>query len=481
MATPPKVLIKRTDIPGRPPTGLLPGELAIEMATPTRLWVGVPANLDASEKKLLIDTAQVGGAYVGEMPPLFPGQGDFWFESDTGVLWLRYDDGTSTQWIQVNGGGGSSGGGGAGVWIGEAPPDLAEPGALWYESDTGIFSIYYDDGNTRQWVQVNGISMAGGGGGGTVDAYTKGESDARFVNLDGDAMTGHLGLPINPAANQAVRRDYVESAVTTVGNGKVSKTGDTMTGGLTINAAGAGIVLNKTASGQSSAIYGSLNAQNRWIVQIGDNAAESGEAGSNFLIQRYSNAGLPTAVLQIQRVNGNATFYSYLTAQGGLRSNAELTVVNGINRWQTDGSLVVSVAGYQPGGGMWGDSSDARIKTVNGNYEHGLAEIKQIQPVRYTFNNNDQVRTTRAEEEYVHPHQDVAGKEFIGVVAQDIEGVLPETVSQRAAIIDGQPVTDMRMFDGSPLVYALINAVKELSARIEALEAAAAPATAGKA
>lgn len=37
--------------------------------------------------------------------------------------------------------------------------------------------------------------------------------------------------------------------------------------------------------------------------------------------------------------------------------------------------------------------------------------------------------------------------------------------------IDGTEVTDLRSFDSGPLVYALINAIKELAARVEALEA----------
>jgi hypothetical protein len=57
MASPPKVLIKRTETPDSPPTGLVPGELAVEMAVPTRLWVGVPTALDPTAKKLLVDSS----------------------------------------------------------------------------------------------------------------------------------------------------------------------------------------------------------------------------------------------------------------------------------------------------------------------------------------------------------------------------------------------------------------------------------------
>jgi hypothetical protein len=71
----------------------------------------------------------------------------------------------------------------------------------------------------------------------------------------------------------------------------------------------------------------------------------------------------------------------------------------------------------------------------------------------------------------VHYQLAVDGTERIGMVAQEVEQVLPETVTQRGAYIDGQPVNDLRDFDPTNIIYALVNAVKELTARIETLEA----------
>jgi len=57
-----KVLIKRTSTPNSPPTALDPGELAVEMADPTKLWVGVPPAIGApGDMKLLYDSSDVGG------------------------------------------------------------------------------------------------------------------------------------------------------------------------------------------------------------------------------------------------------------------------------------------------------------------------------------------------------------------------------------------------------------------------------------
>ena len=41
--------------------------------------------------------------------------------------------------------------------ISDTPPASPANGALWYESDSGVLYIWYNDGNSSQWVQVGGI------------------------------------------------------------------------------------------------------------------------------------------------------------------------------------------------------------------------------------------------------------------------------------------------------------------------------------
>jgi hypothetical protein len=100
-----KIRIHRTAAPNKPPTNLDPGELSIEMRNPTRLWVGVPTDIDPSGKKLLLDVTAVHAATAAttQEPPSNPNQGALWYETDTGILWLYYDDGNTQQWVQVNG------------------------------------------------------------------------------------------------------------------------------------------------------------------------------------------------------------------------------------------------------------------------------------------------------------------------------------------------------------------------------------------
>lgn len=85
-----------------------------------------------------------------------------------------------------------------------------------------------------------------------------------YVKKIGDVMVGHLGLPAGPAAEQAVRKDYVDAAIGAIPppvavdiSGKVNRVGDTMTGVLVsagggeLNAAGSAPSFEVRSSGGS--------------------------------------------------------------------------------------------------------------------------------------------------------------------------------------------------------------------------------------
>ena len=206
------------------------------------------------------------------------------------------------------------------------------------------------------------------------------------------------------------------------------------------------VYLDKEASGNSASVRGRKGTLARWYMYLGDTSIETGSnVGSNFRLESYNDAGsatISTTALQIRRDNGNMT---------------------------------ISGEAYKPAGGSWQAVSDERVKTVLGSYEHGLQEIKALNPIRYKFKGNDtseQPDEGDAAPYEKSPHRMVAekGGEYIGLVAQDVEPVMPEMVSQIAAHIDGAAVNDLRQLDTSALVFALVNAVKELSARVEQLE-----------
>lgn len=107
----------------------------------------------------------------------------------------------------------------------------------------------------------------------------------------------------------------------------------------TISATGASITLSnaapvlfisKTASGQDTALLGQTGGLSRWLINLGNATAESGaNAGSNFAINRYSDAGsFIDTTFTIVRSTGAATFTGSLTA-ASLNTSTAPTAVSG--------------------------------------------------------------------------------------------------------------------------------------------------------
>lgn len=217
------------------------------------------------------------------------------------------------------------------------------------------------------------------------------------------------------------------SAPTALSNlGAVAKTGDTMNGALTIQpgSGNAALALRKPASGTAVTIVGATGISARWIFTLGNSIAESGSnAGSDFSLDRYDDSGnWLSSALSFARINGDMQ--------------------------------ISSGTAIKPGGGPFVAPSDLRLKTSIEPYETGLAEIEQLQPVTYEYNGTAGMPT---------------GERFHGIIADNV--TLPEAVGRVWLSNEGEP-TEYLTFDSTPLLYALVNSVKQLAAKVEALEAA---------
>jgi hypothetical protein len=125
---------------------------------------------------------------------------------------------------------------------------------------------------------------------------------------------------------------------------------------------------------------------------------------------------------------------------------------------------------------------------VQGDYAVGLDAVAQLRPVTFTYKGNDTTESpdhipsadgTKSKDALAvpypnSPHRQVAesSKTFHGLIAQEVEAIFPEMVTVRNGYIDGEQVNDIRDLDTTPLIFALINAIKELKARVETLEGA---------
>lgn len=133
--------------------------------------------------------------------------------------------------------------------------------------------------------------------------------------LDDLATTLNTVLPINMGGTGSNTGPGAADAI-----GAVKKTGDTMTGNLTISGASSPtLLLNWTGSPGSANVLSLHNGASRWLLSLGESAAESGSnAGSNFIIYRYSDAGtLIDAPFSITRSTGLTTLTA-LNVSGGL-------------------------------------------------------------------------------------------------------------------------------------------------------------------
>lgn len=145
------------------------------------------------------------------------------------------------------------------------------------------------------------------------------------------------------------------------------------------------------------------------------------------------------------------------------------------------GNLFITGQAYKPGGGVWADSSDARIKDVQGDYTQGLDAIIRLKPKVFKYKANERMITPRLRDapddaempELQSSHFDVIGKDFIGLVAQEVEEFFPEMVTKVPGIIDDERVDDLRVLDTTALIFALLNATRELHDRVLRLEGTA--------
>ena len=276
------------------------------------------------------------------------------------------------QRILLNFAGGSAGSAAA-TFIGDNPPSNPVKGQLWYESDSGSTYIYYDDGNSAQWVQIDGggggaegglyLPLVGGVMTGPVtlagnpatplEAAPKQYIDAADAALTaligqkiakgGDVMTGFLTLSANPTANlHAATKQYVDAgdtAAATATGLKVDRAGDTMTGHLFINRDYPTLVLDTNVGNNHGSLSWRAAGKARWQWQPGADAA------SDLQLLRFDDAGAFVDIpLKILRASGYAVWTGNQTIQkanpalvfdapGSGNVNGIYSRVAGVDRW----------------------------------------------------------------------------------------------------------------------------------------------------
>jgi hypothetical protein len=149
-------------------------------------------------------------------------------------------------------------------------------------------------------------------------------------------------------------------------------------------------------------------------------------------------------------VGGAGLFQIFDVTAGQARLNIAPSGNVGIGRVPTIYKLEVEGDALKTSGGnTWKTSSDERLKDITGEYERGLDAITSLRPVTFFYKQGN-------------PRGLPTNEENIGFIAQEVQEVFPEAVSEGP---DGY-----LDFNIHPVNVALVNSVRELKAENEALK-----------
>jgi len=331
---------------------------------------------------------------VSQTAPSSPTAGDLWYHSVQARLFVYYNDGSSAQWVDAapfN----IEGSGAASVSVGATAPVSPSDGDLWYNSNYGRLFIYYKDGTSDQWVDAAPFNFAGL----TTSTYTENS----FV-----AIAGQTSFSVT----------YEVGFVDVFLNGiRLSSSEYTAASGSTV-------VLNEAAA-EGDVVD---------IIEVATNRGPTGPQGA---------AG-ETTLAGIGTTSGTTAHFPVFVSGLGNTAPYISTTSNYFSFVPDSGTLSVnqlSVAGVATATDF-NSTSDINLKDNVKVIDDPLAKVMQINGV--SFNWKSTTGTSA------------------GVIAQDVEKVLPEIVH------DGSDGFKTLNYNG--LIGLLIEAVKEQNETIEVLK-----------
>ena len=206
---------------------------------------------------------------VSDTAPTNPSSGDLWWHSIQGQLKIYYDDGNSQHWVDTSGPNGTGGGSATSVTVSDTAPTSPSSGDLWYKSDEGQLKIYYNDGNSSQWVDTGGNSGTGGGGtpgGATVTTNDTAPTSPNDGDLWWKSDEGQLKVYYDDGNSQ----QWVDTAGGSGVNGINVKDDQGVPGGpwldlgvaTGLNFQGNGVQVNGTGNEKTVIIPGGIQVQN---------------------------------------------------------------------------------------------------------------------------------------------------------------------------------------------------------------------------
>jgi hypothetical protein len=235
----------------------------------------------------------------------------------------------------------------------------------------------------------------------------------------------------------------------TAANNAIYSTSSSALAAGTLPVAAGGTGQTTTAGIRSSLTLGTSDSVTFGKVTVATGSANGLVVGGSVTISESSGLGA----------------FNMASATSLYGSNTEAThSVAGAQNWvstSTTFTLGGSITPRAYGTTAWTNISDERTKKNVQNYPYGLSELSQLRTVTYQF--NGQYGTTNEE------------KVNVGLIAQEVQNTSFSDMVSKWVHTNKETgeQTELLSINTTPLVFALINAVKELDARVKALEARA--------
>ena len=387
-----------------------------------------------------------------------------------------------------------AGGGGAGYSLSSTAatiysPDQTKTAAL---SNTGLAVT----GTLSSTLDATIYGITVGRGAGAVSTNTAVGASALAANTTGSYNTvfGHTAAFSNTTGqyNVAIGQETFYTNTTGSNNTAIGRNAvaSNSTGSNNVGVGYQALLLSTTASNNTAVGYqaGYTNTTGTYNVFIGHQAGYATTGSSNTFVGKQSNGNgsgelvttgsknsifggyngnqgsldIRTASNYIVLSDGDGNPRGYFDNSGYFylgTSNVDIRVpsTGGIAHfgYMTSGSqLQVSYdsvsAGVSLGSGAtsWGTFSDERLKNVTGTYSNALADIAQIQPVKFTWKN------------------DPDSKPQVGVIAQSVQSVVPEAMDSTTYEMNGD--TEYLQVRYTELIPLMIASIQELKAEFDA-------------
>jgi hypothetical protein len=377
------------------------------------------------------------------------------YNSGTGALVIDVDtivgSGTFSSW-EVNLAGAVGGGvvGGATVTTSTSAPSSPGDGDLWWNEEEGQLKIYYDDGDTSQWVDASSGAIGDQGYTGSKGdqgiqgdtgsiGYTGSQGIQGYTGSQGPiGYTGSQG-PIGYTGSQGPR-GYTGSQGPIGYTGSKGDTGFTGSAGSSVE-----VVVSNTAPSSPSqgdlwfdsddglfSVYYNDGTSSQWVVAAGQQGIRgyTGSKGADGTIgvdgytgsQGYTGSAGPSDQLNTTDDTATTSLYPVMVGTVGSDTDAKTTSSKLIYN-ASAGTLTTT---------NFNSTSDISLKEDVKTIQNGLEKIDNINPVSFKW---------------------ISGGRSNGVIAQEVENVLPEIVSE---------VNGLKSVSYDQLIPFLISAVKEL-------------------